>query len=286
MQATERPEQPFEPIVRLTAQWRRGGAWLGPAWAVLCGIVAAARFQWSAETAMTVLIAAILAEGIWTTLWASIAGTDWATPLSRWRAWTGGEPVRALPYTQPGSPAARLAIVLGQYRDWARRDLFPNYGVQVASVLVAPLIALVLSAVLGAPALLLTLLAICVPQAALLLCQGNGQPNPWLRGLVEMAAPMLLGFVILKPLSIEIVVAALGFGIAYSGAVARRWDTRAWNLGQLVVLAELIAMRHPVGASVLLLLWVPQFLLQAQSSTRNAQWWLMASMLVTALAIA
>jgi hypothetical protein len=286
MQVTQKTEPTFEPIVRLTAQWRRGGAWLGPAWAVLCGIVAAARFQWDTRSIVPVLVGLILAEGLWTTLWAALAETDWSAPLARWRDWREGTPVRNLPYTQPGSPAAHLATILGQFRDWAERDLLPNYGNALASTLVAPVVALVLSAILGAPVVLLSILAIAIPQLALALCRGSGRPSPLLRGLVDIMLPLLLGFVLFKPLTIEIIITAAGFGVAYAGAVSPTWDTRLWNAGQGIVLALLLAMRHSVGALILTMLWLPQFLLQSQTSARKAQWWLMAAMLVAAMAIA
>ncbi|MCS7062334.1 MAG: hypothetical protein RMN25_14410 [Anaerolineae bacterium] len=278
--------QTFEPIVRLTAQWRRGGAWLGPAWAVLCGVIASGGFHWEWLSLAQVAVALILAEGIWTTLWASLAGVKWDEPLARWTTWTTGQPFVQLPYTQPGSPAARLSVVLGQLRAWLKEDFMPTYGSALASVILAALIALALAMMLGVPAILLTVLALTLSQLGLALCRGNGAPNPFLRGLVEMTLPTLLGFVIYKPLTLEIVIAAIGFGITYAGAVSPRWNVGTWNAGQGIVLGLLIAMRHSVGAFALALLWLPQFLLQARPMARNAQWWPMATMLVAALAIA
>jgi hypothetical protein len=285
-QVTQNEEHSFEPMVRLTAQWRKGGAWLGPAWAVFCGIVASAQFQWTGTAVISVLVSLILAEGLWTTSWMAIAQTDWAAALERWRHWQDGEPLGGLPYTQPGSPAAHLSLILGQFRDWAARDLLPHYGNALASGIVAPIIALVLSAILGAPIVLLTILAICIPQLALAACRGNGNPNAILRGLVEITLPVLLGYAMFKPLSLEIAIAATGFGIAYAGAVRPAWNTILWNAGQALVLVLLLVLRHPIGAFGIALLWLPQLLLQAQPSPRRAQWWLMASMLVAALAIA
>lgn len=278
--------QTFEPIVRLTAQWRRGGAWLGPAWAVVCGVVASGAFTWSGQSIALVAVALILAEGIWTTLWASLAGVKWDEPLARWMAWTAGQTVIRLPYTQPGSPAARASIILGQFRAWLAEDFLPSHGSALASAILASAIALALAAPLGAPAILLTILALALSQIGLALCRGNGSPSPMLRGLVEMSLPLLLGFIIFKPLTLEIVVVAAGFGVSYAGAVSPRWDLRAWNAGQAVVLLLLILMRHSAGVFAVTLLWLPQFLLQGQPLARNAQWWLMAVMLVAAVAIA
>ena len=285
MQASQQTENIFEPVVRLTAHWRRGGAWLGPAWAVVCGIVASAQFHWLGSEIVAICVALVIAEGLWTTLWASLAETNWAAPLGRWREWRDGSPLTPLPYTQPGSAAARWVVLLGYYRNWAARDLIPNYGGLLASAILTPIIALVLSAVLGAPIVLLSIIAILLPQLALALCRADGHPNVVLRGLVEMTLPLLLGFVLFKPISVELVIAAVGFGLSYSGAAGHTWNHRVWNTGQLVVALLLVATRHPLGAFLVGVLWLPQYLLQAQPSARRAQWWLMASMLVTAIAI-
>jgi hypothetical protein len=285
MQASQQTDNIFAPVVRWTAQWRRGGAWLGPAWAVICGVVAAAQFDWSGSAFIALFLALVIAEGLWASLWAALAETNWSLPLGRWREWHAGAPVKPLPFTQPGSPAAWFAVVLGYCRDWFSHDLLFNYGGVLTTALLTPFIALVLSAVLGAPVMLLSIVAILLPQLALALCRCNGQPSAILRGVVEMALPLLLGYVLFKPLSFEVVIAAAGFGLAYAGAVSRRWDWRLWNLGQLAVLLLLILTRHSVGAFLVGIFWLPQFLLQAQPSARHAQWWLMASMLAAALAI-
>jgi hypothetical protein len=285
MQASQQNDNLFKPVVRFTARWRRGGAWLGPTWAVLCGIVAAAQFHWTSSEFVLIFVALVIAEGLWASLWAALAETDWSIPLGHWRDWREGLPVKSLPFTQPGSFADWLATTLGYCRDWLARDFIPAYGNVFASSIVMPAVALVLSAVLGAPAVLLSIVAILLPQLALALCRCNGQPSPLLRGAVELTLPLLLGYVLFKPLTFEVVIAAIGFGLAYAGAVSRSWNWRLWNLGQFAVLLLLILTRHSVGAFLVGVFWLPPFLLQAQPSARHAQWWLMASMLATALAL-
>jgi hypothetical protein len=253
---------------------------LGPAWAVLCGIIASAQFQWGGTSIATVLAGLIIAEGLWTTFWAALTETQWATPLARWRTWQDADPIWPLPYTLPGSDAEQFAVVMGQFRNWATRDLLPNYGSALASSITMPVIVLVLSAILGAPVLLLSILAISITQVALVLCRGNGKPSPILKGLVDITLPVLLGFALFKPLSVEIAIVAIGYGITYAGAMAPAHNAHAWNLGQAGVLLLLLATHHPVGAFIVGLLWLPQFLMQAQPSARQAQWWLMASLLV------
>ncbi len=284
---TREPQQTLEPVINLTAQWRRSGAWLYPAWALLCGILATGQFQFNGGQIANALVALILAAGLWPALWAALAGTDWREPLARWRAWSGGAPVKALPYTQTGSPSAKFSILLGQCRDWLARDLLPEYGNALVSIVAAPLVALILAALLGAPAVFLTILAICIPQAAALQSGGNGSPNALLRGLLEITLPMLVGVALLAPVSASMVVVAVGFGVALAGATGNgdRAAIRAWNLGQAAVFVLLVLTRHSVGAFAVGLLWLPQFLLQARPDAHRAPWWLMASLLVAAVAI-
>jgi hypothetical protein len=285
-----------ESAVRLFRQWHRGGFWFGPLWAIMCGLLAAAQFDWSARDVLLVLLALLIAAGLWTIFWAALAETAWALPLGRWRDWQDGIPVRPLPYTQPGSPAAYMAVRLGHLRDWATRDLIPNYGSALLSCVIAPVVSLILAAVLGSPALLVGVVAVLLPQVALVLCRGNGQPSPLLYSIMAISLPMLLGYALYKAFNLDLVVVAVGFGLSFAALANDGWNTRLWNLGQAVVFLLLIATRHPVGAFLLVVLWLPQFLLQTYNpdlvqpaptaSARRAQWWLMASMLVTVLALA
>ena len=287
---SEPREHAYEPLIRLSAQWRRGGAWLGPAWAVVCGLIASAGFRWESGRVIAALVALVVAEGLLAAFWTAVAETDWATPLEHWRTWNDGQPVKPLPYAQPGSAAEHFAIVLGQLRDWAARDLLPQYGAVLASLVVAPVIALILSAVLGASAILVCILSLALAQLALALCRGNGKPDALLRGAVLITLPCLLGFSLYKPISWEIIAVSIGFGVAYAGVFSTQPASRLanvwWNLGQVIVLALLVATRHSVGAFIFAILWLPQFLIQAQPKPSRAQWWLMAGMLVASISIA
>ncbi len=295
MQASQRPPTILglakdEYAARLGVRWLRGGAWYGPPWALLCGLVAAARFRWSLDQSLLLLVALLVAGGLWPALWIALAETGWAAPLSRWRDWHEGAPLRPLPYAQPNSPAARMVVTLGHLCDWVSRDLLPEHGGALLVSAAAPVVALVLSAILGETAMLLTVVAILLPQLALRLCRADGHPSSLLRGLVGVSLPMLLGYSLFTPVTPEMAAAAAGFGLAFAGSGDGEWDTRAWNLGQAVVLALLVATRHSTGAFLVALLWLPQFLLQARWSAgiaplRRARWWLLAAMLVTAIAL-
>lgn len=277
---------------QLGTSWLRGGAWYNPFWALLCGLVASTQFQFTLDRILLVLVALIVAGGLWPALWVALTETDWSAPLGRWRDWREGTPPKPLPYSRPDSPAVQLAANLGYLRDWAFRDLIPGNGGALIASVAAPVAALVLSAVLDEPAMLLTVVAILVPQLALLLCHGDGRPSVLLRGLVQVTLPMLLGFALFAPLRLDMVVAAGGFGLSFAGLGLDEdsWDPRLWNLGQAVTLTVLIVTRHVLGAFLVTALWLPQFMLQAQlpathTTLRRARWWLLLAMLAAATAL-
>jgi len=264
-----------------SAQWRRGWTWLLPAFALGCGVVASGRLN--GMQIVPILVAMLIVVGLWPPFWTAVAETDWAAPLSRWRAWDKGESLKPLPYAVPGSDADQLVIVLGKFRAWANEDMLPDYGAALTVALSAPTAALILSAVLGAPALELTIVALCLAQIRVLAARGNGAPNPLLRGVIHIALPLLLGVSLLRVIPVELIVVAVGFAVAHAGMVAgRAWTS---NIGLAIVLAALVVTRHSVGVFGVGLLWLPQFLGQAQPTQGRGRWWLYASMFVAALTL-
>ncbi len=269
------------PVEYGTAQWRRGWTWLLPTFALGCGVVASGRLN--GMQLAPILVAMFIVVGLWPPFWTAVAETDWAAPLSRWRAWDKGEPLKPLPYAVPGSDADQLVIVLGKFRAWANEDMLPDYGAALTVALSAPTAALILSAVLGAPALELTIVALCLAQITVLAARGNGAPNPLLRGVIHIALPLLLGVSLLRVIPVELIVVAVGFAVAHAGMVAgRAWTS---NIGLAIVLAALVVTRHSVGVFGVGLLWLPQFLGQAQPTQGRGRWWLYASMFVAALTL-
>ena len=269
------------PVEYGTAQWRRGWTWLLPTFALGCGVVASGRLN--GMQLAPILVAMFIVVGLWPPFWTAVAETDWAAPLSRWRAWDKGESLKPLPYAVPGSDADQLVIVLGKFRAWANEDMLPDYGAALTVALSAPTAALILSAVLGAPALELTIVALCLAQIRVLAARGNGAPNPLLRGVIHIALPLLLGVSLLRVIPVELIVVAVGFAVAHAGMVAgRAWTS---NIGLAIVLAALVVTRHSVGVFGVGLLWLPQFLGQAQPTQGRGRWWLYASMFVAALTL-
>ncbi len=97
----------------------------------------------------------LLTDGVWGTLWAALANTDWASPVARWRLWADCARPVALPYTQPGTPGHRLSGWLAQLRCWWGQDLWPTAGRALSAMIVALPIGAALSVFLGPEFLLL-----------------------------------------------------------------------------------------------------------------------------------
>ncbi|HEY3290789.1 MAG TPA: hypothetical protein VGK87_11730 [Anaerolineae bacterium] len=260
----------------LAATWRPGAAWLVPGWATVCGFIAAKSF--APNEAVVALISLFITVGLWPALWSALAETDWSKMQARWRAWDTGEPLKPLPYAVPDSDAAQLAVVLGKFRAFLVTDLLPTNGVTVATIVLAPAIALTLSAVVGTSAILLTIVAICIPQLAVLFSRGKGQPSPILQALLVIALPILMGYSLTHTINLALLAVAVGCAIAVAGAST--WRTWTWNAGLMVVFVLLVVTRHPVGAFGVGLMWLPQFIAQAQPQNGHVVRWLYLCMLL------
>ena len=85
-------------LIRFQSRLGDFACWLTPAWATLCGIVASEGFAWRAGSDwLRLVFLLLLTDGVWGTLWAALASTDWASPIGRWRHWRA----RASPVTLP-----------------------------------------------------------------------------------------------------------------------------------------------------------------------------------------
>ncbi|MEA3341285.1 MAG: hypothetical protein U9R15_15080 [Chloroflexota bacterium] len=274
-------------LIRLQARLTNPTVWLGPMWAVLCGVVASGGFGWQGGDFLRLALLILLADGGWGTLWAAIGATDWATPLRRWRNWRFGEPVSAPPYTLPNSPGDRASRWLGHLRAWRRDVLWPTCGPAISAIAVALPVTAVLGALLGPDLLLLSLAALAVMQLSLAWegCSAVvALMLPWLAGHVAFGSPTLASAGL-----------ALVFTLAWG---ANQQATSSWvcALGiaaQFLAMAFLLALRQPLAAGTLALLLTPQLALlpwlrrgqPAPWYTRYARPWLMTAMLVAAWAL-
>jgi hypothetical protein len=272
---------------------------LGPIWAVLCGAVASGELTPRWETLLFLVLAAFVADPLWGALWVLVAEADWLLVLDSRRLPARGEHVPALPYTAPGSPARRFAFWLGRVRAWARQEFVPRLGGQATGLVVLlPLLA-VLSTVLGSQALTLSLAALGVALWALLVRSPDKSPSLWLRAVMEMGLPWLLGHGALATFTVQSALTVLGYTIAYGAALSLppavdRRRLFLLNVGQAATLVLLVVWRQPVAATIGGLLLLAQMAVQTHldDSTARVEWYLrwtqpllLAGMLVTALAV-
>lgn len=267
--------------------------------ALMAGVLAAGGMG-ASDAWLAVLIALVLTQVAWSMIWHGLAEVPWRESLHSWQSWPrepSPRPARTLPYTQPGSAAAKTGDLGGQFQAWASAAFWPRYGATVMGLVGAILVGLVLGLVLGVAPTLLTLSVIILAQVALFASRGSGQPAPLLAGLMWVSAPMMLGVSLFGSLGWDTIWAALGLGIAYAGisdagiadagitdaGVADRPTARwYWLIGGGLVLALLVLTRRPLGAFAVALLMLPQVLLQP---SRRIRWWFIGVVLAVAVAL-
>jgi hypothetical protein len=279
-------------LIRLQARLADPTTWLSPAWAALCGVVASGGFSWSGADWLRLALLILLADGGWGTLWAAIGGTDWATPLRRWRHWQFGERISKPPYTLPDSPGDRVFRWLGQFRAWWRHLFWLDRGPALATIVIALPVTAVLAVLLGQELLLLSMAALAAMQAGAIGSGGCGKTAPEWDALIGVTLPWLAGHVAFGILTSNSVALALVLILAW-GAAWRVESSRGRILaagGQLLASAILVALDQPLAACCLVLLLVPQLMLlpwigrgqPAGWYVRYTRPWLMAAMLIAA----
>ncbi|MGQ9768891.1 MAG: hypothetical protein ACUVSS_16630 [Anaerolineae bacterium] len=282
-------------LIRLQTRLAGPTVWLAPTWAMLCGVVSSGGFGWRSADWLRLALLILLVDGGWGTLWSALDGTDWATPLRRWRNWRFGEPLTPPPYTLPGSPGDIASRWLGQLRAWGRDVLWPACGPALTAIAVALPVTAVLAAFAGVELLLLSGAALAVMQLSVAWHGGRGAIAPGWDAIVAIAFPWLAGHLAFGQPAIPSTILALTFTLAWGGGwqADSAWGRAANVGGQFLAMAFLVALRHPLATGVLALLLVPQVTLLAwlqrgQSIswyTRHARPWLMAAMLVAACAL-
>lgn len=251
------------------------------------------------ETLLSLVLAAFVADPLWGALWALIAEADWLLVLDSRRLPARGDVVLPVPYTAPGSPAQRFALWLGRVRIWARQEFAPRLGGHAVSLaVVVPLLA-VLSLILGPRAVTLSLAALGVTLGALLTRSPDGPPSPWLRALLEIGLPWLLGHGSLAPFTARSALAVLGYTITYGASLSllnsiNRHTLFLLNGGQVAALSLLVLWQQPIAATVGGLLLLAQMAAQTHLNAAPARvaWYLqwtqpllLMGMLVAALAV-
>jgi hypothetical protein len=287
-------------MVRLQARVTDLTSWLGPTWAAVCGIVASGGFHWQGRDWPRLALLILLVDGGWGTLWAALGGTDWATPLHRWRQsrWRHAyknTSTATLPFTLPGAPGGRLSHFLGRLQIWWREVLWPTCGSNLLTVAVALPVTALLAALLGPELLLLSVAALAVMQLGVVWEGGREIVPPGWDALIAVALPWLAGHLTFGPITVRSAGLAALFALAWGEVWQITWPGgRALALSsQLLAMAALVALRRPLAAGTVFLLLIPQlallpWTLAAQPATwyvRHARPWLMVAMAVAALAL-
>ena len=277
-------------FIRIQIPARSRSLWLSPVWAVLCGIVASNAFVWTGRDVLIALLAGLLADGAWATVWWGLVETDWPQLIARWPL-VSPDPIDQ-PSARPGSPADRAQRWTARWRAWWRGVLWPAAGTPILSALVSIALSSVVAAVIGWPALTLSLGALALTQIGALLEHRHGRASHVPRGALDVGLAWALGhaaFSALTPVSMG--VAAL-FAIAYGSSIdlarggqQRRW----WLLPQVIVVLILVVIQQPLAAFAVTSLLVAQALLatvlQGLPFAQASQGWLLLAMLAAALAI-
>jgi len=285
-------------IIRLDVTLRGSGLWLGPIWAIVCGIIASGGWKWSAASALQVALLFFLVEGAWATLWAAAAETDWATPAREWGK-SNVTVAPALPYAQPNTPGDRALRWYSHTVEWWREHLRPSIGRTASTIILCLALAVALSAVLGWPVMALSAAAVAVVQLGVIIGRGTGRPTPLLKATLEIGLVWLAAHIVFAPLTPVSVLVAIAFATAYAAGltlIEGGQRVTMWNAAQFAVAALLTLMRQPVAALALFFIVLPQLLLEPTVRraagkaagvwfVRSTQAWLMLGMLLAAITL-
>jgi len=282
-------------LVRLDVALRGSGLWLGPIWAILCGIIASGNWKWDGAALLKAVLVFFLVDGAWATLWAAAAETDWATPAALWGR-SDAAPARTLPYAQPNTPGDRVMRWFAHTVEWWQEHLRPSIGSAVSTIILCVALSVALSAVLGWPAVALSAAGAAVIQLGLVLGRGTGRPLPTLKATLDIGLAWLLAHAVFAPLTVSSALLAAAFAAVYATGLALIEGGRratVWNMAQFAVAGLLALMRQPVAALAVFFMVIPQMLLEPALRrgmggvwfVRSTQAWLMIAMLIAAIAI-
>jgi len=254
-----------------------GNSWLLPAPLMVIAGAWATQAVWRQPDWLLWLALAVVLAALWQLTWSTLTAIPWANLLVAWRGWATGTALPALPYTQPGSEAAYLALRLGQFRTWLSNSVWPHYGSALLFCALSVVVATVLSPVLGTAAVLLSLAALGFTQLGVLTCRGNGKPSTLISGIVTAGLPILLGHLIFESATPLVWVLSLSSVVIYV-------DVRGQlplKLGLGFALPAIISagLRWPASAFALATIWAARWMLKPQG---NDYAWLTLAVFVLA----
>lgn len=289
---------------------------LVPAWAVLCGGLAARDHRWPFQipsdprTWLAFVLVVFVVQVLWSTGQGLLLRSS---PLLRShgdslpegtadRTLPSGikRSVPRFPYTTPWSPLGRLG------RRWHTSALI---GSARLTLVLVPLLVLILSALIGWPMMVLSLAATALSLIEWRIARQGGTSSALEAGTL-VGLGWLAGHVVFEPLTWTSLTMACCFAIAYQGALVLErspdqseesplspssrlpWALTLLYVGQGAALVLLVALERPLAAALLGALLAPQWLLLAllktqtsRSYIRRAIPFVMVAMLVAAWAV-
>ena len=299
-------DQPVGHSVQLWLRARRPIWHLGAGWAAIAGGLASGALSSTAAQPLTppltLLLVWFLADPLLGTVWdlgASPRGI-W-TQLQRARGAVPTSPLVILPYTQPDSPAWRLAGRVDRLRVVWQEAVWPQSGHAFVALLGALGMALAVGALLGRVAVALVVLSVALSWLAARL-QGSSRQHSAVGSqaglavfcaLGEFGIPWLIGCLAFSPPATPAAALGISFTIAYAGLLERPGQVRLALMGQLAAVCLLVGLRQPLAAAAAAVFLVAQWWLYKHADEggawepylRAVQPFMLASLLVAALAV-
>ncbi|MBN1953625.1 MAG: hypothetical protein JW900_01130 [Anaerolineae bacterium] len=277
-------------LIQIQAHNPRALAWTVPAWAMLCGVIASGVFTLTAANVTRLLLALLLVEASWGTLWRALSTTGWAVLFRRWQNWRLGDRLFYLPYTQPASPLDRASRWAAQLKSWAETLLFPTAGRSLKMIAAGVFFSLVIAGTLGSEMVMLTVASLSLMELAMVVKRESDQPAGEWDGILRLGLPWLAGHLAFSPFTLSSVMLAAAFSVAIVGIgpASPRRGSVLWVTGQALAAFFLIPLRHPLSAAFLILLLIPQLLLLTTHTGGSKRWtypawpWMAAGMMLTA----
>jgi len=291
----------------LTLEVTQPETWLGPAAAVIGGVICGGSPVLTPAGFLTLALLLILVDPLIGGILVTLSRRDWRQPLA---LLTGQSPVPdslppierltilRLPFTRPGSPSDRLsqALAVGLYR-W-QTALWPAWGQDILTLAGLFVLVLVVSGQFGATTLSLALILVLL---ALIRASRlwRGEPeSPLLVALDSVGLPWLIGLLVISPQN----VLTLAGGIALAALVTLAHDgfapvagrSGAWHrhLALFLLAVLLVTAGRPIHAWLSMLCWGAMTLVEGEPSekplAKSSLWsesFLIAAFLVAALAM-
>lgn len=249
--------------VRLRAPlWHVGAGWAALGGALASGVLARDAV-WPLSQPLggllTLVLVWLLADPLLGTVWEMAAGWNgFRNERPSTASPDVGQPVHWLPYTQPGSPAWRLAVRMGTWRTAGRAQPVGPETPAVHGVLSALALALIVAAVLGYGVILLVVASTVLAWLATRLSGGDRAGAAGhlptgpatIRALGIFGIPWLIGCAAAEVPVWPAVLLGLCLTIAYVGVLQDPLRFRLIGGGQLAMVSLLAGLHQPLAAAV------------------------------------